>query len=113
VWRVEFYSDTSGTEPVKNFVVAQDYKHRVKILRAFQLLQEFGPLLREPHAKHVGGGLWELRIRSGRNAYRILYFLHADGAFVLLHALQKKQHRLPPGDIEIAEKRRADHLSRR
>lgn len=112
-WSVLFYSDAQGNEPVKDFAVALNYEQRRKVIRAFQLLQEFGTALREPNVKHVAGDLWELRVQESGNAFRIIYFLWRDRQFVLLHALTKKTMRLRPEDVETARRRRDDWMERK
>ncbi len=66
-----------------------------------------------PYAKYLEKQLWELRIRQGQNRYRILYFLDTGEAFILLHGLTKKTGPVPRADIEMAETRRDDYLTRR
>ena len=80
--------------------------------RTLDLLEEFGISLGMPYAKHLAKQLWELRIRHGKNRYRIIYFLHTEQTFVLLHGLTKKTGPVPREDIVIAEKRRDDYLSK-
>lgn len=77
------------------------------------MLEEFGIRLGMPYAKHLEKQLWELRVRHGRNRYRIIYFPHTGQTFVLLHGFAKKTGPVPRTDIEIAEDRRDDRLSRR
>jgi phage-related protein len=77
------------------------------------LLEEFGIDLGMPYAKYLEKQLWELRIRLGRNRYRIIYFLVTGKTFILLHGLAKKTDGVPRADLEIANKRRDDYLSRR
>lgn len=46
-----------------------------KILREFELLEEYGNELREPYSKYIEDGIFELRIRVGTDISRIFYFL--------------------------------------
>jgi hypothetical protein len=39
------------------------------------MLEEFGIKLGIPYAKYLEKQLWELRVRVGKNQYRIIYFL--------------------------------------
>ena len=63
-------------------------------------------------ARPVRGKLWELRIQSGRNIYRIFYFAHTGRRFVLLHTFQKKTRKTPRKELAIAERRLNDVLAR-
>jgi phage-related protein len=77
------------------------------------LLEEFGIELAMPYARYLEKQLWELRVRHGRNRYRIIYFLPKGKTFILLHGFSKKTDAIPRADLEIAQNRRDDYLSRR
>ena len=57
-----------------------------------ELLQEFRHLLRMPHSKALGGGLFELRFTMGRRAWRITYWQRPDGVIVLLTVFHKQRN---------------------
>jgi len=86
---------------------------KAKVARTLDLLEEFGIELGMPYAKHLENQLWELRVRQARNRYRVIYFLASGQTFVLLHGLTKKTGPVPRSDLETAERRRDDYLSRR
>lgn len=99
--------------PVEEFIDSLDAKPRARVARTLDLLEEFGTDLGMPYAQHLEKQLWEVRIRHGRNRYRIIYFLATGQTFILLHGFTKKTGPVPRVDIEIAERRRDDYLSRR
>jgi len=113
VWNIEYYESAAGKRPVEEFIDSLDAGSRARIARTFDLLEEFGIRLGMPYARHLEKQLWELRVRQGRNRYRIIYFLHVGQTFVLLHGLAKKTGPVPRADIEIAVNRRDDYLYRR
>jgi phage-related protein len=113
VWNIEYYQSESGKVPVAEFIDSLDARSRAKIARTLDLLEEFGIDLGMPYARHLEKQLWELRIRHARNRYRIIYFLATGETFVLLHGITKKTGPVPRADIEMAEDRRNDYLSRR
>jgi len=57
--------------------------------------------------------IWEIRIQSAGNTFRLLGFLDGNNLIVLNHAFQKKTQKTPKKEIKIAEKRRKDYLLRR
>src|SRR5205085_1764027 len=65
-------------------------------------------------ARHLRGDIWEVRVASSGNAYRILFA--AEGRFsqilLALEAFQKTTQRTPPATIEVAERRLADWRQR-
>ena len=98
---------------MEEFIDSLDVKSGARVARTLDLLEEFGTSLGMPYARHLEKQLWELRIRQGRNRYRIIYFLSTGETFVLLHAFTKKTSAVSRQDIEVAERRMHEYLSRR
>lgn len=73
--------------------------------RLVELLMEFGPNLRMPHSRALGGGLFELRPRGREGIGRALYCFVAGQRIVILHAFVKKTSETPEHDLRIARKR--------
>lgn len=113
MWSIEYYEQASGKRPVEDFLDSLDTKSQARIARTLDLLQEFGIKLGMPYTKHLEKQLWELRARHVRNRYRIIYFLYTGQTFILLHGFTKKTGAVPRADMEIAESRRNDYLSKR
>jgi len=111
-WTVEIYTDARGNAPVRDFIDSLPEKHQGRIARTIDLLEQFGLQLGSPYTKHLRGKLWELRIRAGRRAYRIIYFAHPGQRFILLHGFLKRTRKTQRKDLEIAERRMADFLER-
>ncbi len=112
MWSIEYYRSEAGRLPVVEFIDAQDAKSRAKIARIIDLLEQLGIELGMPSAKPVQEQLWELRIRHARNQYRIIYFLAVQQKFVLLHAFAKKTNAISRKDVELAQTRMNDYISR-
>ena len=113
MWSIEYYQSEAGRSPVAEFIDSLEASAKAKVARTLDLLEEFGVELGMPYAKHLEKQLWELRVRQARNRYRIIYFLASGQTFVLLHGLTKKTGPVPRSDLETAERRRDDYLSRR
>jgi phage-related protein len=64
-----------------------------------------------PHVRPLRGGLYELRLR-GQREHRVVYVAVVGQRFLLLHAFTKKTQQTPATEIELAERRYRDHLSR-
>ena len=73
-FEVIFYEKENGDAPVEIFLDGLDKKMRAKALGLIKVLQEKGYLVREPYSKHLGEGIFELRIQMGTDISRILYF---------------------------------------
>ena len=112
MWNIIFYEKENGTAPVQEFLDALPTKHLAKALRDIDVLEEFGPALREPHAKHISGKLWELRVKSASDISRIFYFVHIGKDIILLHGFVKKSDKTPKREIETASKYFDDYIRR-
>jgi len=113
MWEIEYYEDSEGQQPVKEFIDALDIKAKAKVARTIDLLEEFGINLSMPYAEHIEGNLWELRARLSNKRYRIIYFLNTGKVFVLLHGFVKKTQKLSKNDLELALKRLKYYKSRK
>ena len=115
-WQIKFYEKENGDIPVLEFIQSLPEKHRAKAIREIDLLEEFGLGLPYPHVDSIKGdkykGLLELRIRFGSNISRILYFLHIEKTFILLHGFVKKDQKTPTKELEMAKQRMNEYLRR-
>lgn len=73
--------------------------------RMVELLIEFGPSLRMPHSRAMGGGLFELRPRGREGIGRALYCFVVGQKVIILHAFVKKTQQTPGHGLKIARKR--------
>ena len=108
MWQIVFYEDHRSKSPVLEFINKLSAKDRAKISNDLRLLEEFGPNLGIPHARHIEGKLWELR--PGDN--RLFYFLYLDGKFVILHGFRKQTMKTPEKEIATALRRMNELLEK-
>jgi phage-related protein len=118
-WRVLFYQDERGREPVREFFLGADltdgekkqFAVRIEYLsqRGLRLVVERGDILDKVE---TGQGLYELRLDNTRNNPRVLLCTATGRQIVLLHAFKKKGRRLPAKEVAIAKRRRDVCLSR-
>ena len=112
-WRVIFYIDKEGDEPVKDFILGQPDGAIAEILHVFKLLRHLNITLGMPYIRKIDkSGLRELRIRHGSDLYRIFYFAYTGHKFILLHAILKKEDKITESDKKIAIQRMNDYKSR-
>ena len=67
----------------------------------------------EKFLKHVEGteGLYEIRIESDANIYRIFCCFDKGNLVVLFNAFQKKTQKTPKHEIELAEKLKDEYFT--
>src|SRR3989344_6250015 len=102
-WKVVFFESARGEKPVEKFFYEQQLKAQAKMLHLFELLKIYGSQLGMPHAKHLGTGIYELRIR-GKEELRIFYGFKQKTIY-LLHAFKKQTQKTPRKELEIAQRR--------
>ncbi|OGX29663.1 MAG: hypothetical protein A2879_05090 [Omnitrophica WOR_2 bacterium RIFCSPHIGHO2_01_FULL_49_10] len=100
-----YYSLSSGRMPVKEFVESLESKTQGKFSCLRRLLEELGKELKQPHSKHLGSNIFELRFQSEVGTIRVLYFFWEDKV-VMTNAFVKKSVKVPLKEIELAKQRR-------
>lgn len=67
----------------------------------------------EKFLKHIEGsdGLYEIRIESGGNIYRIFCCFDRGNLVVLFNAFQKKSQKTPREEIELAERLKTEYFA--
>ncbi len=96
---MEILYDNSVCKAIKKL----DPINGAKVDRTIHLLKAFGKDLRMPHSKKVAHKIFELRTK-GQTKIRILYTFHDNSVF-LLHLFIKKSQKIPPKEIETAQKK--------
>ncbi len=106
-WNIEYYKTYSGQEVIKDFIDNLQESTQAKLGRQLDLLEEHGNHLSMPHAKAMGGGLIELRVR-GKQEVRIFYAFAVGKHIYLLHAFVKKSKTTPKKELNIAMQRKLE-----
>ena len=79
---------------------------RARLLRLLESIENVGlEALPEPHARHLSGKLWELRVRAQGGIARGIYVTQAERRVVILHVFAKKARRTPLRALAIARER--------
>lgn len=102
-WIIVTYETSSGEKPVDFFIKKQQPQARSKIIHNIRLLRQYGNMLGMPHAKMLGWGLYELRIR-GKEELRICYFFKQKTIY-LLHGFKKQKQKIPQKELDLARLR--------
>ena len=63
--------------------------------------------------KEVGAGVYEVRVRTGDGAFRVVYVARFEEAVYVLHAFQKKTRKTAPQDLDTAARRYRALVQRR
>jgi len=101
LWELRCYLDSRGGNPVEEFIQILPGGDQAHIRARIEFLGEVGNRSREPLSKSLGGGLYELRVRSSR----IFYCFKPGKTIVLLHGFSKKTQKTPKREIDVARRR--------
>lgn len=108
-----FYESESGKSPVIEFIEKLSSKDAQKTTWVLKLIQELPSVPTKYFKKLVNtDNIWEVRISSGNNIYRILSFFDGENLIILNHAFHKKTQKTPRKAIKTAEKRKKNYLKR-
>jgi phage-related protein len=104
---LQFYKNSSGNEPVRDWLLALDAPDRHAIGQDLMRAQWRWPV-GMPLCRPMGQGLWEIRtdLPSNRIA-RVLICLH-KGNLVALHGFIKKTQKTPDDELTLARKRQKE-----
>jgi phage-related protein len=100
---VKFFANSLGTEPVRDWLRSLPASERKTIGEDIKTVQLGWPL-GMPLVRHLGGGIWEVRIRLENRIARVLFVLN-DSEMILLHGFIKKQQETPKPDLDLAKER--------
>ena len=108
-----FYKTPSGGCPVEDFLDALQAKQAKKVTWVLKLVEtlEMVPI---QYFKKLDGtsGIWEVRVDFGSDTFRLLGFMNKGNLVVLTNGFAKKSQKTPASEIDLAEMRRKDYLSR-
>ena len=107
---VRFFRTDAGAEPVREWLRDLPAIDRKTIGEDIKTVQ-FGWPLGMPLVDHLGGDVWEVRIKLGNRIARVLFVIDGQ-TMVLLHGFIKKQQKTPRLDLHLA-KDRLKQLKRR
>jgi len=90
-------------EPAKELIDSLDTKMKAKTLRTIDLLEEFGPFLKEPHSKKLKShDIYELRVKFASDILRLFYFFSGNELYVITSGFIKKQNKTNKNEIAKA-----------
>jgi phage-related protein len=89
----------------EDFFIKQSDKIKEKIIWTIQLIEDL-ERVPETYLKHIEStdGLYEIRIKLGKNIFRIFCFFDQGKLIILANGFQKKTQKTPKREIEKALK---------
>lgn len=112
-WTAVYYKSDSGRIPVKSFIDSLASRTQQKFFAVIGMLENIGKSLPEPHTKHLGNGIYELRFKGQEGHVRILHFFYEGNKIILTNGFIKKTNKTPKKEITLAEQRRKQYLNKK
>jgi len=110
---VIFFTKANGDCPVADYLRSLPSKQRRKVSWVLDIVEDLQIIPRQYFKKLMGTDeIWEVRIDSGSDTFRLLGFFHRGNLIVLTNGFTKKSQLTPRSEIAIAEERKRDYLER-
>ena len=113
MYEVEFYEDHRGKAPAYDFILEQNPKEQVLIMKDLKRLEEHGIDLGWPSVERLNPNVWQVRTRANKVRYRFLFFIVENKAYIVTAGYKKKVQKTPPEWISKCEECRESYLRAR
>ena len=108
-----FYKTQSGASPTEDFIDDLNARQAQKVTWVLRLIEELDRIPKQYFKKLSGtDNIWEVRVKDGKEIFRLLGFWKDSRFVVLVHAFKKKSQQIKKNDIKLAERRKKEYLSR-
>ena len=92
---IHFYRTETGKCPVEEFFDTLADKQVEKVLWVLRIIRDIDFVPREYLKKLVNtDDIWEIRVKSGSNIFRVLGFIHKSKIIILTNGFMKKLKKL-------------------
>ena len=111
---VIFYTTDKGKCPVDDFLDSLEISVVKKIAWTLKLIEEMD-FVPKTYFKKLAStdGIWEVRIKVGKNIYRLFSFWDENNLVVLTHGIIKKTQKTSRNEIKKAETYKTDYFRRK
>jgi len=108
-----FYKLPSGKNPIEDFLDSLSSKEAQKVTWVLSLIEEMETVSTKFYKQLSNcDGIIEVRAQIGKNNFRLLGF-EDKGTFVILtNGFKKKDQKVPKSEINLAQQRKREYLSR-
>jgi len=78
-----------------------------------RLIEELDQIPKQYFKKLSGtDNIWEVRVKDGKEIFRLLGFWKDSKFIILVHAFKKKSQQIKKSDLKLAERRKREYLMR-
>ena len=110
---IQFYRTLSDSCPVEEVFDTFSDKQVEKVLWVLRLIRDIDFIPKEYFKKLVNtDDIWEIRVKSGDNIFRILGFFYKNDIIILTNGFIKKTQKIPLKEIKLAQDKKKDYFER-
>jgi phage-related protein len=99
-WTITYFSET-----VQEEIAELPAGLLARYFRYADRMEIYGPDLGMPHARAMGKGLFELRLKAREGIARVFYCAVIGRKIVILHSFVKKSQKTPTKELALARRR--------
>lgn len=111
---IKFYIKDNNRNPIEEFLDSLNAKQAKKVTWVLRLIEELDKTPKQYFKKLVNtDDIWEVRIRTGKDAIRLLGFIDQGTFIVLTNGFMKKSQKAPKVEIELAQTRKKVFIKRK
>jgi len=111
---ISFYQNPSGRCPIEDYLDSLSGRQVQKVAWVLQIIEEWEVVPTKYFKKLVNtDDIWEVRVQLGNNIFRLLGFFKDEQVVMLTNGFTKKDQKTPKNEIELAEQRKKEYLSRK
>lgn len=99
-WQIVYYDDD-----LQRALMELPAGLQARYIHLTERMVRFGPNLGMPHSRALGGGLFELRLKSKEGIARGLFCILTRRRIMMLHGFVKKSAKIPAKELKIARDR--------
>jgi len=111
--KIKFYKLPSGRSPVEDFLDTLTSKEAQKVVWVLNLIEEMENISTKFYKQLSNSdGIVEVRIQIAKNNFRLLGFEDKDIFIILTNGFKKKDQKVPKSEINLAQQRRDEYLTR-
>ena len=108
-----FYKTQSGASPIEDFIDDLNARQAQKVTWVLRLIEELDQIPKQYFKKLSGtDNIWEVRVKDGKEIFRLLGFWKDSKFIILVHAFKKKSQQIKKSDLKLAERRKREYLTR-
>jgi len=110
---IKFYKTSTGKSPIEDFLNSLSAKEAQKVTWVLSLIEELETVSTKFYKQLSNcDGIIEVRAQIGKNNFRLLGFENKGIFIVLTNGFKKKDQKVPKSEINLAQQRKNEYLSR-